>query len=101
MKNLIENIFEMNLTNGLIILLVTIFVIKFKSVQLNDIFERIFYIISILLIFYFLGNIILDLRDEKPFSLRNGLWGGFFLLNTIIQRKIWLKSSDVVNSEEE
>ena len=101
MKNLIENILEMNLTNGLIILLVTIFVIKFKSVQLNDIFEKIFYIISIVLIFYFLGNIILDLRDEKSFSLRNGLWGGFFLLNTIIQRKIWLKSSDVVNSEEE
>ena len=101
MKNLIENILEMNLTNGLIILLVTIFVIKFKSVQLNDILEKIFYIISIVLIFYFLGNIILDLRDEKPFSLRNGLWGGFFLLNTIIQRKIWLKSSDIVNSEEE
>ena len=101
MKNLIENILEMNLTNGLIILLVTIFVIKFKSVQLNDIFEKIFYIISIVLIFYFLGNIILDLRDEKPFSLRNGLWGSLFLLNIIIQRKIWFKTDDVINSDKE
>ena len=101
MKNLIENILEMNLTNGLIILLVTIFVIKFKSVHINDIFEKIFYVISIVLLFYFLGNIILDLRDEKTFSLRNGLWGGFFLLNTIIQRKIWFKTEDVVNSDKE
>ena len=50
-------------------------------------------------LYYFLGNIILDLMDEKPFSLRNGLWGGFFLLNTIIQRKIWFKTDDVFNSD--
>ena len=101
MKNLIQNVLEMNLDNGLIILLVTISVINFKSVHLNDIFEKIFYVISVLLLFYFLGNIILDFMNEEPFSLRNGLWGGLFLLNIIIQRKIWLKSSDVVNTKEE
>ena len=101
MKNLIQNILEMNLDNSLIILLVTISVINFKSVHLNDIFEKIFYVISFLLLFYFLGNIILDFMNEEPFSLRNGLWGGLFLLDIIIKRKIWLKSSDVVNSEEE
>ena len=100
MKNLIQNVLEMNLDNDLIILLVTIFVLNFKSVHLNDIFEKIFYVISVLLLFYFLGNIILDFMNEEPFSLRNGLWGGLFLLNTIIQRKIWLKSSDVMNPEE-
>ena len=36
MKNLIQNILEMNLDNSLIILLVTISVINFKSVHLND-----------------------------------------------------------------
>ena len=101
MKNLIQNILDMNLDNSLIILLVTIFVINFKSIQLNDIFEKIFYVISVLLLFFFLGNIILDFINEEPFSLRNGLWGGLFLLNTIIQRKIWLKSSNVVSSKVE
>ena len=101
MKNLIQNVLEMNLDNDLIILLVTIFVLNFKSVHLNDIFEKIFYVISFLLLFYFLGNIILDFMNKEPFSLRNGLWGGLFLLNTIIQRKIWLKGSDVVSSKVE
>ena len=101
MEEVFSNILEMNLDNSLIILLVTISVINFKSVHLNDIFEKIFYVISVLLLFYFLGNIILDFMNEEPFSLRNGLWGGLFLLNTIIQRKIWLKGSDVVSSEEE
>ena len=86
----------MNLDNGLIILLVTIFVLNFKSVRLNDIFEKIFYVISVLLLFYFLSKIVLDFMNEEALSLRNVLWGGLFLLNNIIQRKIWLENSDVV-----
>ena len=91
----------MNLSDSLIILLVTILVINFKSIHLNDLFEKIFYIISIVLLFYFCGNIFLDIMNEKSFSLRNSLWGGLFLLNTIIQRKIWFKTEDVVNSDKE
>ena len=65
MKNLIQNILEIHLDNSLIILLVTISVINFKSVHLNDIFEKIFYVISVLLLFDFLDNIILGKQVDK------------------------------------
>ena len=100
MKNIVQNIFEINLTNGLIILLITFFAIKYKSVHINDTFEKIFYVFSIVLLFYFCSNIVLDFMKEKPFSLRNALWISLFLLNTIIQRKIWFKTNDIINSNE-
>ena len=60
---------------------------KMKKIFQNETVEKIFYFISIGLLVFFLGRIVLDVVDDQPFSWRNVIWSIFFFFNTLMYTK--------------
>ena len=63
---------------------------KMKKIFQNETVEKIFYFISIGLLVFFLGRIVLDVVDDQPFSWRNVIWSVFFFTQFFTYRKRYL-----------